>query len=57
MIKVAIVERTVLGLKGYRAECLGCDWKGPPREQEAKAVEDAKSHRHGKRVMKIERES
>ena len=44
MIKVAVVERRVCGVPGYRAECLGCAWKGEPRAREATALKDAKTH-------------
>ena len=44
VIRVAVIERIVCGVAGYRAECLGCDWKGKPRAREDSAVRDARLH-------------
>lgn len=46
MIRVAVVERNILGVLGYRAECLDCAWAARPRTTEEAAVKDAKGHRH-----------
>ena len=45
IILVKIVEKTVLGLKSYSAQCLNCNWKSKIYNKETSAVIAGKKHK------------
>lgn len=44
MIRVAIVETDVYGVKAYHCRCLECGWESKRKDREKQAVEDSKKH-------------
>jgi hypothetical protein len=44
MMRVAIVETDVYGVKAYHARCLECGWESKRKDREVQAVADAKKH-------------
>lgn len=48
VLKIAIEETDVFGVKAYRARCLNCGWKCCKQDhaREATAVRHAQKHNH-----------
>lgn len=44
MIRLAIVETDVYGVKAYHARCLECGWESRRKDYENQAITDAKKH-------------
>jgi len=45
IIRVAICETNVLGVKAYHARCFNCGWQSKRKNLEITAVKIAKNHR------------